>query len=64
MILYDDYVEFQANCAFLCDAIASLASQEEQFDMGTVLGIKQFCQFVKERSEEFGSELNKLVNQA
>lgn len=63
LIFYDDFVEFEESCAFLCDAVASMAGDEERFDASTAMGIKQFCASVKDRAQELRLELKKLQQQ-
>lgn len=60
IIFYDDFVEFQENCAFLCDAIASMSTGEDRFDACTAAGINEFCHSVKDRSEQLRRELKKI----
>lgn len=60
LIFYDDFVEFQESCAFLCDAIASMVGEEDRFDPCTASGIKEFCHSVKDRSQQLRRELKKI----
>lgn len=57
---YDDFVEFHDHCSFLCDAIASMVGQDDQFDACTVMGIKRACFWVKDRGQDLKKELQQL----
>lgn len=60
LVFYDDYVEFQESCSFLCDAISSMAAEDDRFEGRTVSGIRQFCQQVKDQAENLRRELERL----
>ena len=57
---YDDFVELHDHCAFLCDAYASLAGADEPLEASTVMGLKPYGYWVKERMETLKRELQAL----
>ncbi|MFT7561043.1 MAG: hypothetical protein ACI93R_002968 [Flavobacteriales bacterium] len=61
--LYDDFVEFNDYCSFLCDAIPSLFSEVTDGEPGThtVMGLRRQCSDLKERAETLGCALNGLL---
>ena len=61
LVFFDDFVEFHDNCAFLCEAIASLVTEEDRFDTHTAMGIKRFCYWLKNRSEELNQDLRRAL---
>lgn len=59
LTLYDDFTEFDACCAFFCDAVAALnTGRQEGLDDASAEGLRFFSQWLKERSAEFKGELN------
>ena len=62
---YDDFVEFNEYCAFLCDAVAALFTDalEGEPDTHTVLGLKRQCHDLKERAEQLECGLHKIYQQ-
>lgn len=57
---YDDFVEFHDSCSFLCDAVACMIEEQEQFDYSTTLGIKRYCYWIKDRVQALKEELSQL----
>ena len=66
LTVYDDFVEFNDYCSFLCDAIPALFVEyaESEHDSHTVQGLKRYCSDLKERSEKLESRLNTLYQQS
>lgn len=58
VVLYDDFSEFDAYCAFFCDAVAALSKDQDDFlDRATAQGIRLFGDWLKESSKELKEEL-------
>ncbi len=57
---YDEIVEFNDYCSFLCDAMSSLFGEykDSEPDIHTILGAKRHCSWLKSRAEELKNELN------
>lgn len=49
--LYDEVTEFNDYCAFLCDACASLAMQNEMLGRASASGLTLSVDYLKARSE-------------
>jgi len=64
--LYDDVVEFNDYCSFLCDAASCLFTDamEGEPDTHTVMGLKRHCNDLKERAEKLESMINNLYKQS
>ncbi|MFT7559727.1 MAG: hypothetical protein ACI93R_001642 [Flavobacteriales bacterium] len=65
LTVYDDFVEFNDYCSFLCDAIPALFVEyaESERDSPTMQGLKRHCGDLKEKTEKLGSVLNALYQQ-
>ena len=61
--LYDELTIFSYQCAFLCDAFASIPAQHESLSADTIDGIDFFAQWIKTRLLEMKSELGKIHEQ-
>lgn len=61
---YEEFLNFQADCSFLCEAITSIANEEELLGLETALGITRFSHTVKNRTQELKQTLHKLYQQA
>jgi hypothetical protein len=48
--LYDEVLEFTDECAFLCDAYAALAVQNDGFDNHTASGISMSAHVLKQKA--------------
>ena len=44
---YDDFVEFQSQCAFFCDAVTTLKTQHQELDKATLEGICGYSTSIK-----------------
>ena len=60
--LYDDFVEFNDYCAFLCDTIPLLfkASLEDQRHDHTLAGIHRYCVWLKQRAAKMEQALEQI----
>lgn len=63
LTLYDDLAEFQDQCSFLCDAFASIVTQEEIIDRETVRGASIYAQWIKERVKQMKEELKPIYEE-
>jgi hypothetical protein len=66
LTVYDDFVEFNDYCSFLCEAIPALFVEyaESEHDSHTVQGLKRHCSDLKEKAEKLESVLNTLYQQS
>lgn len=60
--LYDDFVEFNDYCAFLCDSIPLLfrEAQEREPEDHTLAGLRRHCNWMKKRADELELALEKV----
>ena len=58
--LYDEVTEFNDYCAFLCDAFACLAVEEDCMDASTAQGLSQLSHWMKRRMEALKLKLKKI----
>lgn len=61
---YEEFLSFQADCCFLCEAITSMANEEEFPGTETTLDITRFCHTVKNSTQYLKQTLHKLYQQA
>jgi hypothetical protein len=64
VIFYDEFVEFQAYSAFLCDALSCMAMAQLEMDEATVRGVCVFSGYVKRRLEELKITLRQIQQKA
>lgn len=64
LVLYDCLTEFSDQCAFLCDAFATIPMCEETIDPATARGIGLSAQWMKRRVLEIKLDLKKIHEQA
>lgn len=60
VVFYDGFVEFQAYCAFLCDALGSMALAQIDLDDATRRGVSAFAGDLKCRVEVLKIELKRI----
>jgi len=58
--LYDEISAFNDCCAFLCDAFASLAAEEEALDTSTIEGLKCLSHWMKQRMAEVKRQIKEI----
>lgn len=63
---YDEFVEFNDYCAFLCDAMSALFSEyaDGEVNSYTIQGVRRQCGDLKERSERLEEVLAALYKQS
>ena len=61
---YDSFVEFNDDCAFMCDALVALAANEEYLDPNTAIGASRYCEWVKSRIKGLEKELKGIHEKA
>ena len=61
---YDEFAEFHDYCSFMCEAFASLATEENFLDTGTAMGASRFCHWIKRRMQELKGDLKKIHEKA
>lgn len=57
---YDEFMEFQAYCALLCDALSCMATTEMRLDDATQRGVNAFSGHLKRRVEELRVTLKQI----
>ncbi len=62
--LYDEITEFNDHCAFLCDAFACLAAEEDGIDASTAQGLSRQAGWMKRQMEALKSKLNQIYEKA
>lgn len=60
IVFYDEFVEFQAYCALLCDALSCMATTEMGLDDATQRGVNAFSSYLKRRVEELKITLKQI----
>ena len=58
--LYDEVLEFTDECAFLCDAFAALAVQNDGFDTSTASGISMSAHTLKQKASVLQQHLKDI----
>ncbi len=61
--LYDELVEFQGCCAFLCDAFVAFTTQGVEMDRATTHGLHIYSGQVKQRLQQLKERLHELRTQ-
>lgn len=61
---YEEFVEFQDYCSFMCEAFASLAAEENYLDTSTAMGASRFCHWIKRRMHELKGDLKRIHEKA
>ena len=56
----DDFADFNEDCAFLCDAFACLAANNEDLDERSIRGLERHAYSLKQRVGEFKERLTQL----
>ena len=62
--LYDNVSEFNDCCAFLWDAFASLAAEEEALDTSTIEGLECLSHWMKQRMVEVKRQIKEIQEKA
>ena len=62
--LYDEITEFNDHCAFLCDAFACLAIEEDCMDASTAHGLGRQASWMKRQMEAFKLTLKQIHEKA
>lgn len=52
LVLYDDFVEFQCSCAFLCDAVTGMLQSYAEIDSETLEGVRAYSDQVKQTARD------------
>ena len=60
VVFYDEFLEFQAYCALLCDALSCMATTEMNLDEATQRGVSAFSGYLKQRVEELKINLKHI----
>ena len=61
---YDQFTEFQGNCAFMCDALVSLIEEENCLAESTAGGVSSYSQWIKRRAQALKGELKIIHDKA
>ena len=57
---YDEFAEFNEDCAFLCDAFACLVDNQEILDQYTIRGFENNAHWLKQRTKELKEKLKQI----
>lgn len=57
---YDDFTDFNDDCAFLCDAFSCLVNNHECLDDCSIRGLERNAAKLKKRVGEFKNRLRKI----
>jgi len=57
---YDEFTAFNEECAFLCDAFASLAANSECIDEYSIRGLERHAHWLKGRVFELKQSLSQI----
>lgn len=57
---YDQFTEFQGNCAFMCDALVSLIEEEHCLEKNTAGGVSSYSQWIKARAQALKIDLKRI----
>lgn len=60
VMFYDEFVAFQGDCAFLCDALSSMALAQIDLDDASRRGVSAFAGDLKCRVEVLKIELKRI----
>jgi len=60
VVFYDEFVEFQAYCAFLCDALSAMVISEIILDDATQRGVSAYASQLKQRVEALKISLKQI----
>lgn len=58
--LNDDFALFSNQCAFLCDAFASIPARHEEITPATLGGLEHYSHWLKTRLVEIKTELGEI----
>ncbi|VAW66552.1 hypothetical protein MNBD_GAMMA10-3052 [hydrothermal vent metagenome] len=57
---YDEFADFNENCAFLCDAFSSLVDNHELLDQTSIHGFARNADWIKKRTGELKEKLKQI----
>ena len=57
---YDEFTDFNDDCAFLCDAFAMLAANNEYLNECSIRGLERHAESLKRRSEGLKLKLEQI----
>ena len=57
---YDDFADFNDDCAFLCDAFACLVNNHECLDERSIRGLERNATLLKQRVNHFNNRLKEI----
>lgn len=60
LCFYDDFVEFQSSCTFLCDAIMAMTSAGLELDEAGIQGVHLYSWQIKRNVQELKDRLQAL----
>lgn len=58
--LYDEFTEFNDQCAFLCEAYSAIVIQEEGIHRTTAIGFQYSTDWLRDRMEELKAKLKRI----
>ena len=57
---YDDFTDFNNECAFLCDAFSSLVNRHEFLNEQSIQGLERHADFLKNKMNVFKKRLAEM----
>ena len=57
---YDEFADFNENCAFLCDAFSCLVDNYELLDQTSIHGFARNAGWIKQRTGELKEKLKQI----
>ena len=58
--LFDQFVDFHDHCAFMCDAFACIAADEDGLDPSTVEGVRRYTEWLKRRAHGLKQDFRRI----
>ena len=62
--LVDEFADFHDHCAFMCDAFASMAGDEDGLDPSTAEGVRRYSEWLKHRAQVLKQELRRVQEES
>jgi len=64
LCFYDEFVDFQSQCAFFCDAVTTMLTAQTEFDRATLEGICSFSGNLKGQIATLKEQLKQIQEKA
>lgn len=60
LMFYDDFVEFQCSCAFLCDAVTAMLQSNVEVEHETREGVNAYSDQIKQAARDLKKKLDAI----